>query len=110
MTHSLRVKYDRVFDEYEDDISRLKGSIRALEDELDHAKGLLDERKTKRARTRKPSPPPEMPQRNIYVATASRPAAPPVVPPPIRDADVEMKAAYLPLPTLPPPKHQASVP
>ena len=43
LTHSLRVKYDRIFDEYEDDISRLKGSIQALEDELDHAKGLLDE-------------------------------------------------------------------
>ena len=49
LTHSLRVKYDRVFDEYKDDISRLKGSIRALEDELDHAKGLLDKQKTKRA-------------------------------------------------------------
>ena len=31
LTHSLRVKYDRIFDEYEDDISRLKGSIWALE-------------------------------------------------------------------------------
>jgi hypothetical protein len=43
LTYSLRVKYDRTFDEYEDDILRLKGSIRALEDELDHTKGLLDD-------------------------------------------------------------------
>jgi hypothetical protein len=43
LTYSLRVKYDRTFDEYDEDISRLKGSIRALEDELDHPKGLLDD-------------------------------------------------------------------
>jgi hypothetical protein len=51
-----------------------------------------------------------MPQRNLYVAATSRLAAPHVVPPQVRDTDVKMKAAYLPLPTLSPLKHQASVP
>ena len=110
MTHFLRVKYNRIFDKYKDDILRLKGSIWALEDELDHAKGLLDKQRTKRPQTCKPSPPSEMPQKNLYMATASRPAAPSVVPPPFRDADVKMKAVYLPLPTFLPPKHQALVP
>jgi hypothetical protein len=38
-----------------------------------------------------------MPQRNLYVVTASRTAAPCVVPPQVRDTEVEMNAAYPPL-------------
>ena len=48
--------------------------------------------------------------RGTFTRPQPRPAAPPVAPPQVRDADVEMKVAYPPLPTLPPPKHQASVP
>jgi hypothetical protein len=110
LTYSLRVKYNKTFDEYDEDILRLKDTIRDLEDELDHAKGLLDDQRMKRPCTREPLPPPEMTQRNLYMAAASRPAAPCIVPPQIRDADVEMKAAYPPLPTLPPLKYQALAP
>jgi hypothetical protein len=48
-----------------------------------------------------PSPPFKTPQGNLYVATASRPAVSHVAPPQVQDANVEMKVAYPPLPTLP---------
>jgi hypothetical protein len=66
LTHSLRAKYDKIFNEYDEDIATLKDSIWALEDEIDHTKGLLDDRRRKRPCTQEPLPPFEMPQGNLY--------------------------------------------
>jgi len=111
---------NRRYDQYEDEIDMLRGQIRRLQQQLDDQ----DEgRQHKKARMRKSSRSPERPQGNNYASAAAQPApynpapaatwpvAPPPAPRPVDSGrDVVMKEAYPPLPKLPPPKYQASVP
>ena len=63
LTFALRVRDNCIFNKYEDDIARLKGSIKALEQELGHTRDLLEEQQSKKTHTHEPSPPSENSQR-----------------------------------------------
>jgi hypothetical protein len=111
---------NRRYNNYDDEIERLKGQLRRLQSKLDDR----DEgRPSKKARTRESSPSPERARGNDYASAASRPAPLKSAPAATRTAhphlasrpvahggDVVMKEAYPPLPKTALPKNQISVP